>query len=128
MLSVVNPCIVFNTQPMLRSVHKDALASYHFSSIIYNFKYQCDYISRTTQRLEKRINQHVPASIHKGQFSNLYRCMTTFISVIEHLINNNSLLWRHVFSSRPAAFKFLFESIESQCDLLFIYLYAYILI
>lgn len=59
-----NPRIAFSIQPMLRSIRKNVLLAHH-SSIIYRSKIQCDadYVGRTSQRLQMKINQHVSASI-----------------------------------------------------------------
>lgn len=54
---------VLLSQPMLGSVCKDVLPTHCVSSVIYNYRYQCetDYIARTNQSLETRIDQHVPS-------------------------------------------------------------------
>ena len=61
----VEPHVIFNTRQLLRAIKKDVLPSHHHSNVIYQFVCHCDsrYVGRTSQRLEKRIKQHVPRSI-----------------------------------------------------------------
>lgn len=78
--------------PMKKSINKDILYPRHVCSVIYNYKCLCnsEYIGRTNQRLETRIDHHMPAKIcGGGQCENLHRLVNTFASVIaKHLINN----------------------------------------
>ena len=57
--------VIFNTRQLLPAIRKDVLPSHHHSNVIYQFVCHCDsrYVSRTSQRLEERIIQHVPRSI-----------------------------------------------------------------
>lgn len=69
-------------------MHKDVLPPLQISLIIYSFKCQCsaDYIDRTSQMLEVRISQHVPATIEKEQCDELHRIVNMSGSAIaEHL-------------------------------------------
>ena len=61
----VEPRVIFNTQQLLPAIKKDVLPFHHHSNVIYQFVCHCDsrYVGRTSQRLEKRIKQHVPRSI-----------------------------------------------------------------
>ena len=61
----VEPRVIFNTRQLLPATKKDMLPSHHHSNVFYQFLYHCDsrYVSRTSQRLEEQIKQHVPRSI-----------------------------------------------------------------
>ena len=61
----VEPRVIFNSRQLLPAIKKDVLPSHHHSNVIYQFLCHCDsrYVGRTSQRLEKRIKQHVPKSI-----------------------------------------------------------------
>jgi len=63
----VEPHVVFMTRQLLPAAKKDVLPSHHQNNVIYQFVCHCDsryrYISRTSQRLEERIKQHIPKLI-----------------------------------------------------------------
>ena len=72
------------------SFRKDVLPSYHINSVIYKYTCSCgsDYIGRTSNRLDLRIKQHLPAHIlnlelKRGQFVN-----TSGSSIADHMINS----------------------------------------
>lgn len=59
------------------------------SSVIYNSKYEAEYIGRTIQKLESRIEQHTPAKILHGRCYNLHVLVNlSGPAIAEHLINN----------------------------------------
>lgn len=79
---------VLLSQPMLGSVCKDILPTHCIISVIYNYIYQCetDYIARTNQSLETRIDKHIAAKIHHGKCDNLHKLVNTSSSAnFEHL-------------------------------------------
>ena len=58
----VNPGIIFASKSILPIPHKDVVPATKESNAIYEFQCHCDsrYVSRTSQRLEDQIRQHVP--------------------------------------------------------------------
>ena len=54
--------VVFTTWQLLPSTKNDALPSHHCSNLVYLFVCHGDsrYVGRTSQRLQKRIKQHIP--------------------------------------------------------------------
>ena len=61
----VKPQVVYSSRKLLPVSLKDTLPITNKSSVIYLYKCSCDsmYIGRTSQRLQDRINQHVPSEI-----------------------------------------------------------------
>ena len=61
----IEPRVIFNTRQLLPVIKKNVLPSHHHSNVIYQFVCHCDsqYVGRTSQCLEERIEQHVPRSI-----------------------------------------------------------------
>ena len=59
------PVCVFTNRKMLSTGRKDRLPAEQLSNVIYLYNCVCghNYVGRTTQRLEERIKQHVPASL-----------------------------------------------------------------
>ena len=56
---------IFLTRKMMPSIRKNRLPSIQRSNVIYKYLCHCDsvYVGRTSQRLEDRINQHIPKFI-----------------------------------------------------------------
>ena len=82
--------VIFQTRTAFVSMRKDVLPPHHINSVIY--KYKCnsgsDYVGRTSNRLDLRIRQHLPARILnlrliRGQLAN-----TSGSSIAEHMINS----------------------------------------
>ena len=70
--NAVNKCfgsvftrVIFLTRKMLPSIRKDRLPSIQRSNVVYKYLRHCDSVcvGRTSQRLEDRINQHIPKFI-----------------------------------------------------------------
>ncbi|BHF76073.1 hypothetical protein SprV_0501917100 [Sparganum proliferum] len=61
--------IAFSTNPILRGEGKDKLPPQTTSMCIYSFTCSCGagYIGRTSRRLSKRIREHLPAWLAKGE-------------------------------------------------------------
>ena len=59
------PVCAFTIRKMLSTGKKDRLPAEQLSNVIYLYNCECgdNYVGRTTQRLEERIKQHVPASL-----------------------------------------------------------------
>lgn len=76
---------------MLKSIHEDVLYTHHVSSLIYNFKHQCGYISRTNLKLKAKMDQYVTAMICRGHYVNLHMLVNTTESVIAEHIKGNSI-------------------------------------
>ena len=81
----VNVC--FTSRPMFRSAVKDRIPTHQISNVIYLFKCQCRrrYVGKTTQRLEARIAQHVPAKLTRRELIN-----TPQSAIGEHLKKSNT--------------------------------------
>lgn len=101
----VEPNIIFKTRQLLPATKKDVLPTCYQSNIIYEFVCHCDsrYVGRTSQRLQQRINQHIPKSvINKQNFQNRMKlarsCKPTkspqpeisFSAIGQHLLENPS--------------------------------------
>ena len=58
----VSTSLIFTSKRMLPVARNDVLSTTHKSSVIYEYKCQCDsrYVGRTSQRQQDRIKQHVP--------------------------------------------------------------------
>ena len=70
--NAVNKCfgstftrVIFSTRKTMPSICKDRLPSIHRSNVVYKYLCHCGsvYVGRTSQRLEDRINQHIPKFI-----------------------------------------------------------------
>ena len=63
----VSPRLIFSSQCMLTAAKKDMLPVSQKSMVIYEYVCHCDspYEGRTSQRLQKRIKQHVPKAIRQ---------------------------------------------------------------
>lgn len=88
-----NTSVVFSARPVLLSMRKDVLPPHHNSSLIYSFKCSCSlhYIGRTTQRLDVRKKQHVPAKIRNRKYTPSDILTNTYnSSIAEHLINSHN--------------------------------------
>ena len=61
----VKPHAVYNTRVMLPSAEKDSVPTTQKSCVVYEFLCQCEaqYIGCIMQRLQERIQQHIPMSI-----------------------------------------------------------------
>ena len=61
----VQPRIIFSTRRIWPITHKDVLPTLKQSNVVYQYVCRCDsrYVGRTSQRLQDRINQHVPKFI-----------------------------------------------------------------
>ena len=59
------PVCAFTIRKMLSTGKKDRLPAEQLSNVIYLYNCACghNYVGRTTQRLEERVKQHVPASL-----------------------------------------------------------------
>ena len=66
---VLNHESFFSTRKIFPSIHKDAVPSIQQNMVVYEYVCRCDcrYVSRTSLRLEERINQHVPNFIRRKQ-------------------------------------------------------------
>ena len=82
--------VIFHTHTAFVSIRKDVLPPHHINSVIYKCTCSCgsDYVGRTSNRLDLRIRQHLPARIlnlrlKRGQLAN-----TSGSSIAEHMINS----------------------------------------
>ena len=65
----VEPRIIFTTRKILPAVHKNVLPSLQQSMVVYQYvcRCHCRYVGRTSQRLQDRINQHIPRCIRSDK-------------------------------------------------------------
>ena len=63
----VSPRLIFSTQCTLPAAKKNLPPTNQRSMVIYEYVCLCDsrYVGRTTQRLQKRIKQHIPKAIRQ---------------------------------------------------------------
>ena len=83
---------IFTTKTAFNSIHKDVLPILKQSLLIYEFNCRCisAYISRTCQRLEVRIRQHVHRGIlDKGRLTS-GQSLAKDLAIGEHLLAINS--------------------------------------
>ena len=99
----VEPCIVYTTRQLLPAAKKDVQPAFYQSNIVYQFLCHCDsrYVSRTSQRIQQRIKQHLPKTILQEHISqdrsalarsckpirNL-KAETSFPAIEQHLLKN----------------------------------------
>ena len=64
--SLITLKIIFTTRRILTAIHKDVLPASQLSMVVYQYvcRCECRYVGRTSQRLQDRIRQHVPKTIH----------------------------------------------------------------
>ena len=67
--TAVEPQVLFSTQKILSSIHRDPVLFIQQSMVIYKYVYRSDclYEGHTSSSLEQRINQHVPNFIRRKQ-------------------------------------------------------------
>ena len=65
--SSISSRLIFSSQCTLIAANKYELPAYQRRTVIYEYVCHCDsrYVGRTTQRLQKRILQHVPKAIRQ---------------------------------------------------------------
>ena len=65
----VDPRVIFITRKNLPSIYKDAVPITHQSMVVFQYVCRCDcrYVSRTSLRLQNRINQYIPKSIRNKE-------------------------------------------------------------
>ena len=103
----VDPRVIFSTKKILPAVHKDVLPTTQQSMIVYQYVCHCDcrYVGRTTQRLQDRINQHIPKSIRTGhqqqKFQPQRNCKKTSTE-----INCDSAVGQHLLQNKTCANNF----------------------
>ena len=88
----VLPKVMFTSRPILPSAVKDVLPPHRRSNLVYTFKCSCDssYVGRTSQRLEDRIEQHVPKSVRNILASGRRHVAVSAQSAIsQHLLEND---------------------------------------
>ena len=97
--------IVYITRQLLTAAQKDVLHASHQINIVYQFLCHCDsrYVDRTSQRLQQRIEQHVPKTIvqehtsrDRSTLARSYKTIrslkteTSFFAIGQHLLQNPS--------------------------------------
>ena len=80
--------LIFQTRTAFISIRKDVLPPYHVNSVIYKYTCSCDsdYIGRTSNRLDLRIKQHLPAQILNLEFKSGQLANTSGSYIAEHMI------------------------------------------
>ena len=82
--------VIFQTRTAFVSMRKDVLPPHHMNSIIYKYTCSCggDYIGRTSNRLDLRIKQHLPARILNLELKRGQLVNTSRSSIADHVINS----------------------------------------
>ncbi|CAH8479309.1 unnamed protein product [Heterobilharzia americana] len=77
-------CLSFSSRPIITAQKEDKLSSFVISMCIYKFSCSCgeSYVGRTTRQLNKRVAEHLPSWLGKGQIKSIRR------SVLSHLIDS----------------------------------------
>ena len=87
----VDVCTHFSSQAMLPRARKDPLPALSKSNVIYGFVCHCGsaYVGRTSHRLRKRMNEHVPSYFRKRKPNQAKPSKRKYSSAIaEHLCRN----------------------------------------
>ncbi|BHF66006.1 hypothetical protein SprV_0200902000 [Sparganum proliferum] len=102
--SAANLRVCFTNSPLLRLGGKDRLPLQATSMCIYSFTCSCGagYVGRTTRRLEKRVREHIPAWLGRGEKKSISS------SILAHLVDTNHRVDAkeafHVVYRTPASF------------------------
>ena len=82
---------IFKTTLLLRSGVKDKLPNFASSMCIYQFNCSCgaSYIGRTIRRVSRRISEHHPAGLSKGQTKAIRSAILSHLVDTEHKIDVN---------------------------------------
>nr|VZI52571.1 unnamed protein product [Spirometra erinaceieuropaei] len=83
--------IAFSTNPILRGEGKDKLPPQTTSMCIYSFTCSCGagYIGRTSRRLSKRIREHLPAWLGKGETRSISSAIIAHVVDSGHRVDPN---------------------------------------
>ncbi|BHF85905.1 hypothetical protein SprV_1002908000 [Sparganum proliferum] len=83
--------IAFSTNPILRGEGKDKLPPQTTSMCIYSFTCSCGagYIGRTSRRLSKRIREHLPAWLAKGETRRIDSAILAHVVDSGHRVDPN---------------------------------------
>ena len=101
----VEPRIIFTARKILPAIQKDVLPSLQQSMVIYQYVCRCDcrYVGQTSQRLQNRINQHIPRCIRsdKRPTKNLpnRECKISNTSTV----NSDSAIGQHLLENEECA-------------------------
>ena len=97
--------IIFTRRKSLPAIHKDVLLSLQQSMVVYQNVCRCDcrYVGRTSQRLQDRINQHIPRCIRSDRkpTKNLLNreCKTTNTPTVY----SDSAIGQHLLENKECA-------------------------
>ena len=82
--------VIFLTRTVFVSMCKDVLPPHHINSVIHKYTCSCgsDYIGRTSNRLDLRIKQHLPARILNLELKRGKLVNTSGSSIADHMINS----------------------------------------
>ena len=82
--------VIFQTHTAFVSMRKDVLPPHHINSVIYKYTCSCgsDYIDRTSNRLDLRIKQHLPARILNLELKRGQLVNKSGSSIADHIINS----------------------------------------
>ena len=129
----VSTCLIFPSQCVLPAAKKDVLPPNQRSMVICEYVCHCDsrYVGRTTQKLQKRIKQHVPKAIRQKttltQEQETHRPQPTRIqsnrnckakSKTQFEPENDSAIGQHLLESNQCArnyFDSLFKILTTAC-------------
>ena len=97
----VEPHVVYFTEELLSATNKDVLPALQKSNVIYQFLCHCDisrYVVSNSQRLQDRIEQHVPKPIHFGSSSQKRMCSGDLLICLFQ--DSNQVLFILTFTQR----------------------------
>ena len=101
----MEPRVVFTTRQLLPASKKDVLPASQQNNIVYEFSCHCDsrYVSRTSQRLQNRIKQHVSKSVRTGQVSQDRKAFNRSCKLTNHEPICNSAIEQQLLTNQSCA-------------------------
>ena len=86
--------VCFTSKPMFRPCIKNTIPAHHRSNVIYLFECRCGhrYVGKTTQRLETRISQHLPAVLRSTRRRQAPSSKPLDLAIGQHLLSSTPCL------------------------------------
>ena len=100
--------VIFQTHTAFVSMRKDVPPPHHINTVIYRCTCSCgsDYIGRTSNWLDQRVKQYLPARILNIELKRGQLVNTSMSSIADHMINS----WEYVADFNVERFSILSRS------------------